>query len=335
MSPLSSINKCLNFICFPWKNKKCTGKKIAGWIAFFSIGWIYHPLKATKRCYKKIKTLDKSFTIWQKVFSQDSITKTLASFNNPHVADQIYGIYITTNETNLATIYQKLRAHPRPNHGAKTIHIGCAAWYNFDMMVQRNSNYGLIIDFNPQNAKFIEKTMEIIQSSGTREIFKQKMIHYLNSLHGKQRELFFHEDQQGLPTDRIEKELSREGSWLENEKSYLFIQKLVSRGAIIPITEDLSHYETFAKIRNTLDRHDIVIDTLYLSNVSNFIAEDQKASFTKSVKQLLNKEALFINCPKFLYRSTGHVKTLQQQAYLGKEILENSCETTKLFEYIL
>jgi hypothetical protein len=267
----------------------------------------------------------------------DSTPRTLAGFDNPSVKGEINGIYITTNETNLSATHQLLKDHPRPSGEQQLIHIGCATWYNFDIMCERKSSIGLIVDFNPENAKFIKKTIDIINISESRHLFKQNMIEYLNSLKGKSRGLFFHGDQKGLPTERIERELQREGSWLQSEENYFFIKKLASKeGGLVAITEDITNFDKFSSIRKFLDQKNIVIDTLYLSNISNFMDSDKKRnSFVKSIKQMLMRDTIFINCPKLKQQTTNQVTILHQKPILGKEVLIDSYDTKKLFEEIV
>lgn len=333
MLPINAIND-LNVIFFPWEYKESLSKRITAWAAFFFIGWLYHPLTFVHRCYKKLTGDGKIDVIGKKILLKDSISKTLATFNNSRINGQINGIYITTNETNLAAIRQLLQEHPKP--ALQAIHVGCATWHNLDIMCERKSDYGLIIDFNPKNAEFIEKTMDIVQASASREMFKQNMIAYLNSLEGDQKDLFFHRDQHGLPTDRIEAELTREGSWLQSEETYLFIKKLVSKNRLIAITEDVTNFEVFAHIRKFLDSNDIVIDTLYLSNICNFMRTDShKKAFAKSVKHMLTPKTIWINCPKLRQLETNHITLLNQKAMLGEEVLANSYDTGKLFEEVI
>jgi hypothetical protein len=267
-------------------------------------------------------------------YSNDKLANTLAHFSNLRIQGKIHGIYITTNETNVEEVYRSLQTQSRLPPQVPTIHIGCAAWYNFDIIWARKSTYGLIIDFNPKNAEFIQKTIEFINFSESREVFKKTMINYLNSLKGKNRDVFFHSDQCGLPTDRIEKELFREGSWLGCEESYLYLKELISRGRLIPITEDIRNTEKISKIRAFLDKNNIVIDTLYLSNVCNFMGTSkERSSFSKSVKSLLHDNTLFIQCPKMQSRNQNTI-TLKQKVILGREVLSNSFPSLRLFEDI-
>lgn len=261
----------------------------------------------------------------------DEIAKELAGFNNPRVHGQINGIYITTNETNLAGTHQLLERQPRPP--LETIHIGCATWHNLDIIWTRKSTYGLILDFNSKNAEFISKTVELINSCESRDAFKTAMIQYLHSLRGAERNLFFHNDQMGLPTDRIERELSREGGWLQSEESYLYIKReVVSKGRLISITEDMRNWENFSKIREFLDSKKIVVDTLYMSNICNFMnTPNDRSSFVKSIRQLIDRDSIFISCPK-IKQSNGTEIILNQRAILGGEILADAYDVSQLFE---
>lgn len=258
------------------------------------------------------------------------VSASLAKFDNRSVKGEVNGLYITTNETNLAATDAFLKAHPvREN----TIHVGCATWHNFDIMCKRKSNYGLIIDFNPENAKFIKKTVEIIKFSESREAFKTNVIAYLNSLQEKKRNIFFHKDQQGLPTDRIEKELFREGSWLQNAENYAYIKKLVSNDQIIAITENITNHRKFSEIRSFLDLNHLVIDTVYMSNICNFMqTKNDKEAFAKSVTSLVDDHTLFISCPKIRKSNRSQTKILHQCPILGSKMLEKGFCNSLFFE---
>lgn len=291
---------------------------------------------AAQRGFKKLSSGEKSQTIGKEILFQNPISQTLASFNNPRIKGQVNGLYIASNETNLSTTRQLLKEQPRPSDEKPTIHIGCATWHNFDIMSERKSNYGLIVDFNPENAIFIEKTIEILNESESRDLFKQRMIIYLNSLEGAKKDLFFHWDQHGSPTERVEGELLREGSWLQTEESFLYMKALALKGHLIAITEDITNFESFSRIRKFLDRNNLVIDTLYLSNICNFMkTASQKNAFVKSVEQLLANDTIFINCPKLRSLNTTDVTILQQKPILGSAVLNSAYDTSTLFEELI
>lgn len=266
------------------------------------------------------------------IIGKDSTQNPFMRFDNLAARGEINGLYITTNEKNLATTDQLLANHPLREN---TIHIGCASWHNLDIMCKRKSNFGLIVDFNPKNAEFIKKTLELVQTSESRNIFVSNMITYLNSLEEKEREIFFHKDQEGLPTDRIEKELVREGSWLGHPESYEFIKNLASNNKITSITEDIKNYKNFSEIRKYLDANNILIDTVYLSNICNFMrTKNDQESFAKSITHIVDKDTLFINCPRIKHKDHSPAIILHQHTLLGSEILKKTFNQSLLFELL-
>ncbi len=275
--------------------------------------------------------LDKHLTFKKPVEKSHSnpISKALATHDNPCSGGEVNGIYITANETGLEGTRKFLEGHPR--HGdSQTIHIGCAGWHNFDIMCERGSSYGLIVDFNPENAKFIEKTIESIKSSSDKKMFLENMIKYLLTLKEEKRKAYFHWDLQGKSLiDRVTAELVREGSWLNTDKAYKHIKKLVSEDRLIAITEDITHSEKFSSIRKVLNENNIVIDTLYLSNICNFMrSETRESAIVKSIKHVLNDDTVFISCPKRKDGTNGP----HQKAMLGREVLEETFNTNTLFQ---
>lgn len=196
-------------------------------------------------------------------------------------------------------------------------------------MRKKIDTYGLIVDFNPKNALFIRKSIELINASESRLTFVQAMTEYLNSLRGSERGLFFHPDQVGLPTERIERELSHVGSWLSSDEDYQHIKEhLVSNDRLVAITEDITHSETFANIRTVLDQNHIAIDTLYVSNISNFMNTlNKKSAFVRSIKHMLDNNTIFINCPRL-----GQRNSLRQIPLLGREVLSEGFQPERLFD---
>jgi hypothetical protein len=334
MDSINYIDNCLNKICFPWtcEQKSPLANKVAAWAAFVFLGWICYPIYLTSRVFQHIVDRGKIYFTAQKILFKDEISQKLAEFNNSRVKGQVNGIYITTNETNLAETYQILYDHPIPAT-AKTLHIGCATWHNLDIMCARKSTYGLIVDFNPKNVEFIHKTIELVKVSESRETFKTAMLGYLNSLKGSEKNIYFHWDQRGLPTDRLEQELLREGSWLNSDENYRFIkEEIISKDRLVPITEDITNFKQFASLRSFADQHEIAIDTVYLSNICNFMSRpSDKNSFAKSIRSVLNENTIFISCPELRSQATNSTVKLSQKPLLGKVILDPTFATEELF----
>jgi|GEM_PF-2287410 len=243
----------------------------------------------------------------------DEVINAIYRLSTGEVRGQVNGVYILTNETNLEASYQTLSTHPAPN-APSTIHIGCASWFNLDVICARQSTYGLILDFNPKNAEFMQKTAEFIRQSNSREELVERVIDHLNSLWGSERRTFFHWDQRGSLQERIRGELTRPGSWLSCDASFRYIkEELVEKDRLLAITEDFTNTTFSANLCQLLATRTIAIDTLYLSNVCNFMRTDrQREAFSHSVRNLTAPDTLLINCP--LRVENGETIRLRQTA---------------------
>lgn len=330
MSLTINENRSVFPIFTPWNYEGPTLLKIICWAGFFFGGWLYHPFNAFRECFTTSHRYSLVVPAENKV-PEDPLSQILADFNNPDISGKVHGVYILTNETGL----EMAQTFPIPvpsAHWSSTIHIGCAAWHNLDIICMRHSDYGLIVDFNPQNTAFMQKTFQWIQESESREAFVEKVLHYLNHLKGPERGVFFHPDQKGKLTHRITGELEREGSWLQSDINYEYLrEQLILKGRVTTITEDFCNTETFRGIKKALNTQQVKIDTLYLSNMGQFMrSEGQKHSFGRSLNHLLQEETLLIHCPKSSH-SNAH---LQQACWTGKTILETSRNSFDIFEAV-
>ncbi|MBS0654005.1 MAG: hypothetical protein JSR39_10840, partial [Verrucomicrobia bacterium] len=164
---------CQTAISSPWNYEGDTLKKIVAWAGFFFVGWAYHPICAIVNCFTQVCEWAavhlKIRNAASEILFTDPISQTLFSFNNTRVGGQVNGIYITTNESRLEAARQLFVQHPRAHREMQTIHIGCATWHNLDIICARRSTYGLIVDFNPKNAEFMRKTIELVKACESRE----------------------------------------------------------------------------------------------------------------------------------------------------------------------
>src|SRR5262249_11199261 len=105
-----------------------------------------------------------------------------------------------------------------------------------------------------------------------------------------------------IPADEeVEYELSRKGSWLSTDEGYTYIKKLAAEGKISVITEDIRSEEVFLKISKLLIDNAVVIDTLYVSNIAQYMtAVEDKKKYTDTIRHLFTHETKLIHCDKDL-----------------------------------
>lgn len=221
----------------------------------------------------------------------ERIGQLLATLDNPMPEEHVMGIYITPHELGLEeTLYVLER---QPSNNSPSIHIGCGAWYNFDVICARKSDYSLIVDSNVRNRNFISITFLFLRENSSRVAFVNDVVNYLRSLRSMDAALYIHDS---TTLTKINEELRREGSWLYTEENYAYIRQMAMQKRIVPIVEDITNVCRFFNIRTLLDQNFITIDSIYLSNLSCMMeSKDQKDNFTKSVKELANDDTLVIH----------------------------------------
>lgn len=252
---------------------------------------------------------------------EDPLSKRLRRFNDSNCHGSICGAYITTNELGLEEVMSFLMKTSRVVEG---FHIGFSGWYNFDVMAARRSGRGLICDFNPDNKKFIERTLQILRTSSSRESFVKAMMEFAEGRNG----IYF------SPNDRpecigaeneIRQELYRKGSWLFTEEAFNHIKNLAMSDKIAAITTDIRNSANFQKVATLFADNNMSIDSLYLSNISMYLSHevDNRNAYTSTVKLLIKPETIVINASTFQssrrYAISGS-GNWKQEVFLGASI---------------
>lgn len=236
-----------------------------------------------------------------------------------------FKVFITTNESGVQDVASKLSEMKKK---VKAVHVGFSGLYNFDLIVHRHSSYGLICDINPDNKRFVDHTLEVVKECDTRSEFMQKILPYIQE---NQKAFSHFSPTRSFSSLSLEEKVSREGGWLSSDDSYAYIRGLAKAGKIVAITEDITKSETFERVAEVYRQHEIEIDTLYLSNICEFIAlKPLEVAFSKTVRYLASPDTIVINCPK---NRANFDNSIQQTVSLGEQYLKEG-EAVSLFEVI-
>ena len=91
-------------------------------------------------------------------------------------------------------------------------------------------------------------------------------------------------------------------------------------GRLVPIAENATNSPAFHGIKNILRKNGVVVDTLYLSNIANFMNDSNKQkALVRSIRNLIDPSTFVISCP----RIQGKI-ALHQVITRGSVILNNS-----------
>lgn len=281
---------------------------------------------------------------------ENPLSKKLRALNDAYCKGNLCGVYISTNEEGVSDIRQAINQIPTV---PQSCHIGFSGWYNFDIMTMRKSTYGIICDFNPHNKIFIEKTLEILRRSLDRESFVEEMSCFVKEIiqdRIKKVNTPAYDDclqfSLNVNTDcndemeEIRNELTREGSWLATNEGFQYIKNLAFKDQITAITINITDTDRFQSIAKILRDNSIEMDSLYLSNICNYMGSNicndkglnEKKAFAATVNALIKPDTIVINCPanqtsKNLSDNTSPV----QKMFLGKTFATSS-DDEKLFK---
>ncbi len=240
----------------------------------------------------------------------DPLSKCLRKLDNAELSKPAGGIFISTNESGLEATRKVMQLTPFITQGC---HIGFSGWHNFDILVARKSDRAIICDYNPENAYFLHHVLEIIRKSKHRTDFVDRTIKYVKEVNwdnaslGRSNLTHFIEfvpnisedpiyaELEGKPEAEIKLELNKNGSWLQTDESFSYIQKLALDDKIVLLTEDIRATAVFQRMINILQNNGIQVDSLYVTNIHDYMfSEEDKKSFIQTVKALSESDTLII-----------------------------------------
>lgn len=253
-----------------------------------------------------------------KGISEDPFSKRLRQFENHAILYPFpnqSGVYINTNENGVMETALRLGSYPLVEGG---IHIGFSGWHNFDIMAQRLSSRGLICDINPENTLFLATALKYIRAYEDKDIFIEKMTLFVKKYHyggdrnasrstilGKiqPKNIKFSlnvSDEPPYPDhftvfEEVMLEKARETSWLYTQERYNHIRTLALTDKIAVITESICADSVFKSIKALFINNAMYIDTVYISNIGEWMYEaEQRQRFLETVQALLMDSATIL-----------------------------------------
>jgi len=181
--------------------------------------------------------------------------------------------YVLCNEKGQETVLRKLQ-HVHSPSTTPRVHLGFSCWFNFDLLAQRESDLGIICDFDSNMIATLDLMKKAILCSETREKFIELFWESLEKAEGfggrlQDEEKFLNYD------DFREKYLGR--GWLKTEESFTKIQNMYREDQIIHRQLDICDKKAFGEIATWLRENDLQFDTLYSSNIPEWLHESSSS----------------------------------------------------------
>lgn len=180
-----------------------------------------------------------------------------------------------------------------------TCHVGVSGLFNYDMMAARKSGFAILLDINPNVIKVHKIVIELLKDMdiATRHDFMAKFMTRLRS------------DSVNLMVfdlrlfQALERQLEQEHTWLGTDEAFEHIRLLAIADRIVPIELSLADTKNLAAIAQAIRSADYRVDTLYTSNVIEWImqasprqeVENAKTAFAMALLPLIDQSSLYIS----------------------------------------
>lgn len=245
------------------------------------------------------------------------------SLNQPTINKQI--CYLGCDEQNLLITEKLLLQQYRLDYN-EHCHIGLGGYYNFDVASWRKSKRIIIFDNNSDQISLLKRSINLLTQCQYREDFVKHMILYLDKTHqsveyncntsadSSYQNFRTHCFEDRFEVVEIKTELIRPSSWLSSDNSYKYIRSLVLINKVEIINCDIKQSDIFKQLAEILNKHYILIDTVYLSNVIDFIKPEEMKLFYQSMGYIVRADSLIISAERAL--------DLAQMVMTGKRFLK-------------
>ena len=257
--------------------------------------------------------------------------------------------YLICNEQKQTETLAEVKKIPTSQNGC---HIGFASWFNFDLIASRKPKVAFVCDIHSNMFLYYS----LIKSAALEATNRYEFVNLLKEkLRNKENAQFLlANDFDGayivncdndslLLSDFYDRELKRESGWLGSDESFEVVKSLYTNDKIYHLKIDLSkESEGFSNIIAWVDRNEYVIDTIYVSNIYDWISGmNEKEAYKNNISSLLsngNNNTVVIDSIKvrksddisrkskldsnvlFLRVSIGKINDLKEETYPIKKM---------------
>lgn len=197
--------------------------------------------------------------------------------------------YVRCNEGNQLVTLEALKVLPKVENGC---HIGFSCWYNLDVIALREPQLAIICDINKQMFgiySLIEKN--VIESNTPKEFLER----FQAGLPENVRAVF---DIRG-GIGGIDNLLTDQNGWLGSQKNYDAVRKMHLEGRVKYLPLNIAETGgAFEQINRWLGDNDLVCDTLYASNIREWLKErstQAEAAMVRNLEKIIAPTTLVVD----------------------------------------
>jgi len=171
--------------------------------------------------------------------------------------------FLQTNEAVYPHTYDYLAMTRKQE--VPTMHVGVSGLQNLDMIAARRSNFGVLIDINPNMQKVMKIARDICCSKP--KVSRQDFVSTFINQTSTDLELWDDEAKKEFQISNFRRQAETSWSWLSSDDSYDHVRALFLENRIISINLDFSNVEYVERIARWAQQNSVAIDTVYISNI--------------------------------------------------------------------
>lgn len=205
---------------------------------------------------------------------------------SPPLGDDILwdAVYITSKASNHTEAMHELEKKEYQQIRGNTI-VTVSGFTGLNIAATRKGVDRIVmVDISSKNEQFWERATKMIRESKTAEEFLQK----LNKDVEEQEKLGNFYD-----TIDFKSEIEKGISWLSTEEGFQKIKNIFDNGNFVFKRIDMSNRECITSLSTALKKANCTVDTLYASNVENFVEDKEK--YREGLKLLVGDSTLVVD----------------------------------------
>jgi hypothetical protein len=197
--------------------------------------------------------------------------------------------YIWCNETRqyetLVGIQQQLASLPASED--LKVHLGFSVWFNLDLIAATNPDYAIILDIDPKVSQVYKCLENSFKNSDNPAAFVE---YFLNELC---KENIITSEEKHFTENNANNELTKGYGFLCSTEAFLSIKSMCDQGKIFFGRADITNEEEMDKLFLWCNANNVRFNTLYLSNIPEWILENtpdiKQKAFRENIQKLIDK----------------------------------------------
>lgn len=208
-------------------------------------------------------------------------------------------LYFFCNEQDQEKIIEELKKSKKIKNSC---HFGFSTLFNYDVIAAKESEIAIICDISEVVFKYHSIIKKSILKAQTKEEFVKIVLQEIED--SKILEEFTEEYLAKISSDIKKEEVwkyflnenTRKGSFLNDDKSFLHIKTMYQNNKIFHINLNAADKnDNFLILSKWFEMKDYYVDTIYLSNIFEWLGSDDKKIFLQNIKHLMNTTTCVID----------------------------------------